>query len=64
MTELFASPVEEARTDGPLADRLRPRTLDEVVGQDHLLKEGGRAPPHAGDQLAGVADLLGAAGNR
>ena len=21
----------------PLADRLRPRTLDEVVGQDHLL---------------------------
>lgn len=23
--------------DAPLADRLRPRTLDEVVGQDHLL---------------------------
>ncbi len=21
--------------DAPLADRLRPRTLDEVVGQDH-----------------------------
>ena len=25
----------------PLADRLRPRTLDEVVGQDHLLKPAG-----------------------
>jgi putative ATPase len=24
----------------PLADRLRPRTLDEVIGQDHLLGEG------------------------
>jgi putative ATPase len=27
--------------DAPLADRLRPRSLDEVVGQDHLLGEGG-----------------------
>lgn len=27
--------------DAPLADRLRPTTLDEVVGQDHLLGEGG-----------------------
>jgi len=27
--------------DAPLADRLRPRTLEEVVGQDHLLGEGG-----------------------
>jgi putative ATPase len=27
--------------DAPLADRLRPRTLDEVVGQDHLLGETG-----------------------
>lgn len=24
----------------PLADRLRPKTLDEVIGQDHLLREG------------------------
>lgn len=24
----------------PLADRMRPRTLDEVVGQEHLLREG------------------------
>jgi putative ATPase len=27
----------EAQTPRPLADRLRPNTLDEVVGQDHLL---------------------------
>jgi putative ATPase len=29
------------RGDRPLADRLRPRTLDEVVGQDHLLGPDG-----------------------
>jgi len=28
----------EAEAPRPLADRLRPKTLDEVVGQDHLLK--------------------------
>ena len=33
-----ASPAPDAR--GPLADRMRPRTLDEVVGQDHLLGAG------------------------
>jgi putative ATPase len=30
-----------ARPDAPLAERMRPQTLDEVVGQDHLLAEGG-----------------------
>ncbi len=40
MTDLFeAAGVQPP--DAPLADRLRPRTLDEVVGQDHLLGEGG-----------------------
>lgn len=40
MTDLFeASGIHPP--DAPLADRLRPRTLDEVVGQDHLLGEGG-----------------------
>ena len=40
MTDLFeASGVHPP--DAPLADRLRPRTLDEVVGQDHLLGESG-----------------------
>ena len=32
MPDLFAAPAPPA----PLADRLRPATLVEVVGQDHL----------------------------
>ena len=32
---------EAATGPRPLADRLRPRTLDEVVGQDHLLGPDG-----------------------
>jgi putative ATPase len=35
MTDLFAS--DTADTNVPLAERLRPTTLAEVVGQDHLL---------------------------
>lgn len=41
MADLFADdipsqPREEVRADAPLADRLRPTKLDEVVGQEHL----------------------------
>ncbi len=39
MADLFRDEVkqdEAVREDAPLADRLRPRTLDEVVGQEHL----------------------------
>jgi putative ATPase len=40
MADLFADPEQPASDapapDAPLADRLRPRALDEVVGQDHL----------------------------
>ena len=31
---------DDRRTTGPLADRMRPETLDEYVGQQHLLAEG------------------------
>jgi putative ATPase len=31
---------EEPALTGPLADRMRPRSLDDVVGQDHLLGPG------------------------
>ncbi len=31
---------EQIRREAPLAERLRPRTLDEVVGQEHLLGPG------------------------
>ena len=36
MADLFRSP----EPDAPLAEQLRPRTLDEVVGQQHLLGKG------------------------
>src|SRR5882762_2390789 len=39
--DLFAAAVEERLANrAPLAARLRPRTLDEVVGQQHLLGPG------------------------
>jgi putative ATPase len=49
MSDLFGSaepspppePPPESEPSRPLADRLRPRSLDEVVGQEHLTGEGG-----------------------
>ncbi len=44
MPDLFSSGADAAPApEGPrpLADRLRPRRLDEVIGQGHLLDEGG-----------------------
>jgi putative ATPase len=41
MSDLFDAQAEEARQErAPLADRMRPRTLGEFVGQDHILGEG------------------------
>jgi putative ATPase len=37
MSDLFQAAGLEPEAPSPLADRLRPRSLDEVVGQDHLL---------------------------
>jgi putative ATPase len=37
--DLFDAAAEDL-TPGPLAARMRPRTVDEVVGQDHLLQPG------------------------
>jgi putative ATPase len=38
---LFPDSEESDRTaDTPLAERLRPRSLDEIVGQDHLIGKG------------------------
>lgn len=31
---------DRLKTEAPLADRMRPHTLDEFVGQDHILKKG------------------------
>jgi putative ATPase len=41
MSDLFASAGLEREAPHPLADRLRPRTLSEVAGQDHLLGPNG-----------------------
>jgi putative ATPase len=41
MTDLFAFEESAAAPDDrPLPDRLRPRTLDQIVGQDHLVGPG------------------------
>jgi len=41
MTDLFDhAGSEEARRDAPLADRMRPRILEEFVGQEHLVGSG------------------------
>src|SRR4051812_42920609 len=47
MADLFADdlphapPAEAPRDDAPLADRLRPRSLDEIIGQEHLTGPAG-----------------------
>jgi putative ATPase len=46
MADLFqddmrAEAPDAPRADAPLADRLRPRTLDEVIGQEHLTGPNG-----------------------
>ena len=41
MSDLFAAAGLEKTAPRPLADRLRPQTLAEVAGQDHLLGPDG-----------------------
>ena len=41
MSDLFAAEPSETDKARPLADQLRPQTLDDVIGQEHLLGEGG-----------------------
>ena len=41
MSSLFEAAGLEQRAPRPLADRLRPQSLEEVVGQEHLLGPGG-----------------------
>ena len=41
MADLFEAAGLTPKAPTPLAERLRPQKLDEVVGQDHLLGEGG-----------------------
>ena len=41
MSDLFTAAGLSDVAPQPLADRLRPKSLDEVVGQDHLLGRDG-----------------------
>jgi putative ATPase len=41
MSDLFSADPNETDKARPLADQLRPRTLDEVIGQEHLLGPNG-----------------------
>jgi putative ATPase len=55
MTTLFEAAGLQTDAPRPLADRLRPKTLDEIVGQDHLLKgEGPIARMRAQGRLASL----------
>jgi putative ATPase len=38
--EAGPTPVEEPRPDAPLAERVRPRALDEILGQDEVIGPG------------------------
>jgi putative ATPase len=67
VSDLFSSAWEDDRTDGPpvdgaapLAVRMRPRTLDEVVGQDHLLTPGSplRRLAEPGSGPAGAVSVI------
>ena len=55
MTNLFEAAGLEQEAPRPLADRLRPERLADVVGQDHLLGDSGPlARMIAGGQMSSV----------
>ncbi|MFF1298213.1 AAA family ATPase, partial [Streptomyces sp. NPDC058296] len=57
--DLFTAAAEERQekdpAGSPLAVRMRPRTLDEVVGQQHLLKPGSPLRRLVGEATGGPA---------
>ena len=59
MTSLF-----ENQAPRPLADRLRPKSLAEIVGQDHLLGAGRPDRADGGEPAAVLDDPVGTAGLR
>ncbi len=64
MTGLFEAAAEERlRSRAPLAARLRPRTLDEVVGQRHLVGPGAPLRVLAERDLVGSVVLWGPPGS-
>ena len=62
MSDLFAAAKLEPEAPRPLADRLRPQRLDEVVGQDHLLGPEGPIRRMAGARRLASMILWGPPG--
>ncbi len=58
------SPLPRVDKDRPLAERMRPDTLDEYAGQQHILGPGKPSAGAGGAGSAYVHDLVGAAGRR
>ena len=54
MADLFEAAGMKPQQPSPLADRLRPQKLDEVVGQDHLLGPEGPIRRMAEAEIAHV----------
>src|SRR6185503_7458161 len=63
MADLFAAEPEERVGDSPLADRLRPKSLDEVIGQRHLLGPDGTLRRMIASGRLGSLILWGPPGN-
>src|SRR5207342_2724436 len=64
MSDLFADAAQERiRELAPLALRLRPRTLDEFVGQGQALGEGSALKLAIGEDRVGSMILFGPAGS-
>ena len=40
MDELFSLKNKTGQDNNPLADRMRPRTLEDIIGQDHIVGQG------------------------
>ncbi|MCL2175203.1 MAG: AAA family ATPase [Treponema sp.] len=40
MNDLFSSKNNSHLSSNPLADRMRPRTLEDIIGQDHIVGQG------------------------
>ena len=48
------SPTATAGPDAPLAERMRPRTLDEFVGQEEVVGPGSRCAGDRGRRAASI----------
>src|ERR1700731_253491 len=60
---LFPAPKDSAPKDQPLAARMRPRTLDEFVGQEHLVGPEHELRPAIEEDRVGAMSRWGPPGS-